>query len=149
MVGTVALLLALMTEDALSWLSALPAAVRAALLGDPGGDLPPDLIHRMSNLVVNKYWTTGADAGRWVLRPRYVAELWEGRRAFDAWWMGMSPATRAGLVKHRHGLVPNEYREAVGDLRPFGVGVYDSATSTGRFRLHPLVVDYLSLHANM
>ena len=138
-----------MTEAALSWLVALPAAVRAALLADPGGDLPPDLIHRMSSLVVKTYWTTAADAGRWGLRPRYAAELREGRRMFDAWWKGLSPDTRAGLVKHRHGLVPNEYREAVGDLRPFGVAVYAGATSTERFRLHPLVVDYLGLHANM
>jgi hypothetical protein len=42
-------------------------------------------------------------------------------------------------------MVPNKYRAAVGNLQPFGAVVYADATSTGPFRLHPLVVAYLDL----
>lgn len=136
-------------EDALSWLAALPAAVRTALLADPDGDLQPDLIHRMPSLVVKTYWAGNPDAGRCELWPQYAASLRKGRRVFDAWWNGLSEDNQAALVEHRGGPVPNEYRAAVDDLRPLGVAVFDGATSTGPFQLHPLVVDYLNLQADV
>ena len=74
----------------------------------------------------------------------------EARARLDDWWNdpSLSPDTRAALVSHRDGMVPNEYRAAVGNLQPFGAVVYADATSTGPFRLDPLVVAYLDLHAD-
>jgi hypothetical protein len=71
----------------------------------------------------------------------------EGRARLDHWWDGLPADTGDVLVEHRDGLVPNEHRAYVGDLRPLGVAIYADATSTGPFSLHPLVSAYLELHA--
>jgi hypothetical protein len=135
-------------EDSLSWLAGLPREVQVALLASPAGELPPNLMARMPSLVVKTYWSGNPDAGQWELHPQYAAAVRDGRRRLDSWWNHLAPDTRAALVRHRDDLVPNEYRPAVGDLGPLGVAVYTDATSTGPFRLHPLVSAYVELRAD-
>ncbi|HET7073799.1 MAG TPA: hypothetical protein VFI55_06925 [Mycobacterium sp.] len=136
-----------MTEDALSWLAALPRAVQTALLANPSGDVPPDIITRMPSLVVKTYWTSNPDAGRWELHRQYATAATDGRARLDRWWKSLPLATRDALVEHRDGLVPNEHRAYVADLGALGVAVYVGASSAGEFSLHPLVSAYLDLHA--
>jgi len=50
-----------MPEDALSWLAGRPRAVQTALLANPSGDLPPDIITRMPSLVVKTYRASNPD----------------------------------------------------------------------------------------
>lgn len=137
-----------MTEEALSWLATLPRPVQAALLADPGGDLPPDLITRVPTLVVKTYWDSNPHAGRWELHPQYAAAVRQGRTRLDNWWHDLPPHTRAALVEHRDGQVPNEHRAAVGGLGPLGVAVYADATTAGPFRLHPVVIAYLDFQVD-
>jgi hypothetical protein len=134
-------------NDSLAWFHQLSSIDdKVALLANPYGELPAELVVRLSRhepLVVIRTSETEPSVSK--LLPSAADALGTERQRLDAWWHDRTFELRAALIKHRSGLIPADYRTAVIDCMPGGVIVADD--HTGPFPLPPMMAVYVEWKA--
>jgi hypothetical protein len=145
-----------MAEDALAVYRSLASMdAKIALLANPYGPVPPQLIPRLEQLrgtyLVQASWPSNGQPNEpFTLRGELPDRLEQVRQHLDRWWSGLDPDVKSHLIEHRNKELDERYEQTISAAEDNSIGlvvvlVHDNKTRG--FRLPPLLDVYVEMKA--